>query len=188
MLTKRSRSTNTNKPGMVTNRRNLSIRAIASLFPSKSFFAGFPAKFFQYLDAPHKSSNFLLQIMPLSAIRNLSSKKPTETKRQPWGCRDSKPVGLSIVDALGNENAHERSSKSDNRIVLLGSQLKVQIPSTSQKSVFPNRAMDCTHSRAEFCGRNKKSLLDAILLSPARRSLLATPGPNSEPSALPLCK
>ncbi|XP_022999803.1 protein MARD1-like isoform X2 [Cucurbita maxima] len=54
-----------------------------------------------------------------------SPRTPITESKRPW---DSKGIGLAIVDALTEENSDPKPTKPETRMVLLGSQLKIQIP------------------------------------------------------------
>ncbi|XP_023515114.1 protein MARD1-like isoform X1 [Cucurbita pepo subsp. pepo] len=54
-----------------------------------------------------------------------SPRTPITESKRPW---DSKGIGLAIVDALTEENSNPKPTKPETRLVLLGSQLKIQIP------------------------------------------------------------
>ncbi|KAI0501231.1 hypothetical protein KFK09_016174 [Dendrobium nobile] len=186
MLKKRS-STACSKQGLMSDRISLpsptikfrSRPAVSSLNPSPGFLG---------TEASVMITTSTLE--PFSAAGNhiFSDRKPkassnnsSETKVHPWDVINSNKVGLGIVDALSNEKADKKSSNFESRMVLFGSQLKVQIPSTSQNSAFPTCSVVSPHSLIEFGVKNKNSKLAMALLSPERRCLTATT-PTSKPS------
>ncbi|KAK8943012.1 hypothetical protein KSP39_PZI009026 [Platanthera zijinensis] len=125
----------------------------SSLFPSTIPFFGFSTKLFSVPESTVKISNFTQDSKPrTSAIKHRMS-----------------PVGLSIVDSL----TREKSSVAENRIVWLGSKIKVKIPSNSIQMA------ESPHTTVEFGFKNKDSLLAMSLLSPRRKSSPATAIPGS---------
>ncbi|KAH0457701.1 hypothetical protein IEQ34_013016 [Dendrobium chrysotoxum] len=193
MLKKRS-SAACSKQGLMSDRISLlsptikfrSRPAVSSLNPSPEFLG---------TEASVMITTSTLETKPFSAAGNhiFSDRKPkassnnsSETKFHPWDVINSNKVGLGIVDALSNEKANKKSSKVESRMVLFGSQLKVQIPSTSQNSAFPTCSVVSPHSLIEFGVKNKNSKLAMALLSPERRSLSATT-PTSKPSPSAFC-
>ncbi|XP_039129989.1 FCS-Like Zinc finger 8-like [Dioscorea cayenensis subsp. rotundata] len=75
----------------------------------------------------------------------------------------SRPVGLGIVDALTDDEGHGNPLNQDSRMVLFGSKLKIQVPS-SINGPFGSPPS----SPIEFGIKTKTSQL--ALFSPARRS------------------
>ncbi|GMY21770.1 protein mard1 [Fagus crenata] len=59
-----------------------------------------------------------------------------ETKRH-WDNLDPKGIGLAIVDALNEEKSDPKPSKPESRMVLFGSQLKIQIPPLPNSVLSP---------------------------------------------------
>ncbi|WOL07965.1 hypothetical protein Cni_G16716 [Canna indica] len=142
-----------------------------SLFPSPSLFAAF---------SPNSSSDSEVAMSPTSILetKSLSSlgnhffsdrqqKKPAfgspTAKQHPWTNGESKAIGLGIIDALNEEKSDKISSQSTSRMVLLGSQLKIQIPPLCPSSVSP------VGSPIEIGINNRDH--QPVLLSPAWRSL-----------------
>ncbi|PKA66079.1 hypothetical protein AXF42_Ash010489 [Apostasia shenzhenica] len=171
MLKKRSRAVSS---------RQFTSRPTSSPFPLPGVFVGLPPKGFKESEAAAMSPTSTLEMKPFVAAGNpragsLSNTSPP--KHHGWDDKDPRTVGLAIVDSLSNEKSDEKPSKGECRMVLFGPQLKVQIPSTSQNSVF-----DPNTSLIEFGVKNKDSQLAMALLSPARRSSLADAAPTSEPS------
>ncbi|PKU87863.1 FCS-Like Zinc finger 8 [Dendrobium catenatum] len=194
MLKKRS-STACSKQGLMSDRISLpsptikfrSRPTVSSLNPSPGFLGN---------EASVMITSSTLETKPFSAAGNhiFSDRKPkacsnnsSESKVHPWDVINSNKVGLGIVDALSNEKADKKSSKVESRMVLFGSQLKVQIPSTSQiNSAFPTCSVVSPHSLIEFGVKNKNSKLAMALLSPERRCLTATT-PTSKPPQSAFC-
>ncbi|KAI0511082.1 hypothetical protein KFK09_011704 [Dendrobium nobile] len=88
---------------------------------------------------------------------------------------DSRPVGLAILEAICSDNA-------DEKLVLFGSQLKVQILSINQNSSSRTLLVESPHSPIEFGIKNKNSQLAMAVLSPWRRSPLASTIPSMDNS------
>lgn len=154
-----------------------------------------PSPGFLNTEASVMSPTSILESKPFSAAGNhfISDRKPradsnnsSETKFHPWDVINSQKVGLGIVDALRDEKTDKKSSKVESRMVLFGSQLKVQIPSTNQNPVFATGSALSPRSLIEFGVKNKNSKLAMTLLSPQRRPLAAT-APTSEPSPSAFC-
>lgn len=175
-------------PSSSTEFRN---RPTASpLIPSPGFFAGFSPKGFSGTEAAVMSPTSILESKPFSVAGHhfisdtksrACSNTSSDTKVHPWDGRDSKIVGLGIVDALNDGIADEKSFNGESRMVLFGSQLKVRIPSAS-----PNQE---PHSLIEYGVKNKDSRLAMPLPTPERRSYLAAAAPTSDyssPLILPL--
>ncbi|XP_022138309.1 protein MARD1-like isoform X2 [Momordica charantia] len=105
---------------------------------------------------------------PLWAESNSPRTQVTESKR-PW---DSKGIGLGIVDALTEEKSDPAPTKPETRMVLLGSQLKIQIPPLQPPFVSP--ADESPKSPVEFGIKTRNSHLGSFSpgssLSPAKRS------------------
>lgn len=128
---------------------------ISPLFPlSPRLFRGFSQKGYSDIDAT-MSPTSILETKPFTPTANpffAESKKPRNHHQH-----QNQPVGLGIVDEL------KRPSKPESRMVLFGSQLKIQIPSMS-----PNGLVESINSPIEFGVKNKESQL--ALFSPARRA------------------
>lgn len=74
---------------------------------------------------------------------------------------DTRGVGLGIVDALNDDGpSDQKFSKPDSRMVLFGSQLKIQIPPLSSPST------DRPQSPADFGIKTRNSLLELFSASP----------------------
>ncbi|XP_008778118.1 FCS-Like Zinc finger 8-like [Phoenix dactylifera] len=165
----------------------------SSLFPSPRPSVGFSAKGFSDSEAA-MSPTSILETKPFSSsVRNpffsdRNSRKPpseaaaantiSESRHRPWDNGGSEPIGLGIVDALSNDKADAKSSKPDSRMVLFGSQLKIQIPSVHPNSISLAGSFETPYSPIEFGIKNEDSQL--ALLSPARRSLIRFPNMGPE--------
>lgn len=107
----------------------------------------------------------------------------TESKR-PW---DSKGIGLAIVDGLTEENSDPKPSKPDTRMVVLGSQLKIQIPPLPP---FVSTVDDSPISPIEFGIKRRNSHLGSLSpvssLSPAKKSAFGFSSSGQETPNSPL--
>ncbi|URE30806.1 DUF581 domain containing protein [Musa troglodytarum] len=160
---------------------SLSKPTASSLFPSPRLLRSFSSKGFADSEAA-MSPTSILETRHLSSFGNLlcsdkqQLKKPpcevvsasTENKHHSWNYGRSEPIGLGIVDALNDDKAKE-SSKAERRMVVSGSQLRIQIPSINSNSGSLGRSMELPSSPIEFGIKNKDSQL--ALFSPVRRSL-----------------
>ncbi|KAL6970436.1 hypothetical protein U1Q18_030136 [Sarracenia purpurea var. burkii] len=101
-------------------------KPISSMFSSPKFFTGFVPKCFTDIE-PIQSPTSILDSKPFSTRRNPFFPKPeNRIQRQKL---DSRRVGLGIVDALSEELSDDpNQSKPKSRMILFGSQLKIQIP------------------------------------------------------------
>ena len=152
-------------PSPMSNNRKLSS---SFLFRSSS------SKGFSETEAVMSPTSILEPFMGLRSSFWSESNSPrtplTESKR-PW---DSKGIGLGIVDALTEENSDQKPTKSDTRVVLLGSQLKIQIPPLPQ---FVSPTDDSPRSPAEFGIKTRNphlgSLSPVSSLSPAKKSSIS---------------
>jgi hypothetical protein len=103
-----------------------------------------------------------------------NSKTQHEHKRC-WDKLESKVVGLGLVDVLVDEKNNEVNSKSENRTVLFGSQLKIQIPPfLPTSSTFSSSSESSPLSRGEFSIKTRNSHLGfssgSFSLSPVGKS------------------
>lgn len=127
----------------------------SSFFSSPRLFTSFASKGF-YESESVMSPTSILDSKPFSAIRNPffaeTNSKNTENcteHRRHWENLDSEGIGLGIVDA--------KFSKPESRMVLFGSQLKIQIPPlppsiSKYPSSSPNSAYETPNSTRVFSG------------------------------------
>ncbi|KAF9622608.1 hypothetical protein IFM89_032507 [Coptis chinensis] len=93
-----------------------------------------------------------------------SSQESLLDKKHPWVKKlDSRGVGLGIVDALNDEGSDKKLSKPDSRMVLFGSQLKIQIPPSSQ---VPPPETEYLQSPADFGIKTRNTQLELFSSSP----------------------
>ncbi|ONK74331.1 uncharacterized protein A4U43_C03F5140 [Asparagus officinalis] len=168
MLKKSSRPAVSSKQGLMADpfslpspTGNCSKPPSSPLFPlSPRLFVGFVPKGFSDIDAA-KSPTSILETKPFTPTSNpfFSDKKPRKPLVE--STQEAKlhhqPVGLGIVDAL------KKPSKPDARMVLFGSQLKIQIPAKS-----PNGLVEPLQSPIEFGVKNKEAQL--AMFSPMQRA------------------
>ncbi|KAI0497532.1 hypothetical protein KFK09_020763 [Dendrobium nobile] len=183
MLKKRSKTVSS-KQGVVSH--NISLTPLIGnltqrppscfLFPSINPFSSFSPTVFSDSQASVSRPNFSLDFKPFFSIGN-----PLISNRKPKTCclkngsyfswekipGDSRPVGLAILEAICSE-------KADEKLVLFGSQLKVQILSINRNSSSRTLLVESPHSPIEFGIKNKNSQLAMAVLSPGRRSPLAS--------------
>ncbi|KAJ6844028.1 protein MARD1 [Iris pallida] len=134
-------------------------------FPSPRVLVGFAPKSFLDANEIAMSPTSILETKPFSTIANsffAADKNPRKPTPEPPARETAahQPVGLGIVDAL-----KKSSSRPDSRMVLFGSQLKIQIPSLAAPAA--GGAVDSPKSPIEFGIKNKNSQL--ALFSPATR-------------------
>ena len=129
----------------------------SSFFSSPRLFTNFTSKGGFHETETMMSPTSILDSKPFSGFKNpfwSETNSPStpgggEHKRY-WDKLDSKGVGLGLVDALVDEEKHgEITSKPETRMVVFGSQLKVQIPPLPPATtLFPSES---PKSRADFC-------------------------------------
>ncbi|CAL9077113.1 unnamed protein product [Musa acuminata var. zebrina] len=133
-----------------------------------------PSSIFPLCLSYHGSSDSEAAMSPTSILetKNLSSTgnhffSDRQPNKPPFDAvttttATSSAIGLGIIDALNGEKSVAISPKAQSRMLLLGSQLKIQIPSLCSGSMSP------VGSPIEFGLKNRDSQL--ALLSPAPAS------------------
>ncbi|KAL0561407.1 hypothetical protein IC582_001833 [Cucumis melo] len=170
-------------PSPTSNSRKLS----SSFFGSPRLFTSSSSKGLSETEAVMSPTSIL---EPFLGLRNSfwgESNSPrtqlTESKR-PW---DSKGIGLAIVDGLTEENSDPKPSKPDTRMVVLGSQLKIQIPPLPP---FVSTVDDSPISPIEFGIKTRNSHLGSLSpvssLSPAKKSAFGFSSSGQETPNSPL--
>ncbi|XP_010932772.1 FCS-Like Zinc finger 8 [Elaeis guineensis] len=152
----------------------------SSLFPSPRLFSGLSPKGPSDCEAA-MSPTSILETKPFignpfftdrnqrRSIRDaIAPTTANQSRHHPWDNGDSKAIGLGLVDALNNEKIDKQASKPESRMVLFGSQLKIQIPPIQSSSISPSGSIESPRSPIEFGIKTKNSQL--ALYSPARRS------------------
>ncbi|MQM14339.1 hypothetical protein Taro_047270 [Colocasia esculenta] len=198
MLRKRSRGVGS-KQGLMPDYSSLPSpiakynRPTTSLFPSPRPFVGFTGKGFSeaesvmsptsILEAKHFSATgnpFLCDRNPRKSPLEVAD-PPTDSRHHSWENGGSRGIGLGIVDALKDEESKQKSSKPGSRMVLFGSQLKIQIPPLFPTPVSQTLSVDSPHSPIEFGIKTKNLLLGS--LSPGWRSSVGSGSLGPEASS-----
>ncbi|XP_057508844.1 FCS-Like Zinc finger 8-like [Actinidia eriantha] len=135
MLRNRSRALTT-KQALMADQSSLSplsqnqTRPISSLFNSPRFFNGFLTK--SPSETPTISPNSILDTNPPFGYdkTQYQSRKILSGNKQSSENRDRKGIALALalVDSLNDEKTDEKFPKPNSRMVLFGSNLKIQIP------------------------------------------------------------
>ncbi|KAH7653261.1 Zf-FLZ domain-containing protein [Dioscorea alata] len=183
MLKKRSRtvSSSSSKQSLQSPTGKYNRMASSSLFPSPRLFVGFSSKGFTDTEPAAMSPTSILETKPFSSIGNpfFSDRNPRKPVNEtnvplesnkhhhPWDNGDSKAIGLGIIDALTNEKANDKSSKQDSRMVLFGSQLKIQVPYINSGPISPTCSVESPNSPIEFGIKTKDSQLALYSPPPA---------------------
>ncbi|GFY85054.1 mediator of aba-regulated dormancy protein [Actinidia rufa] len=162
----RKRSTTTSKQALMADYGSLPspndkyTKPTSSIFSSPRLFTAFASKSFTDRTESVMSPTSILDTKPFSASRNPFWSDPQTTKspkpdiRTHWDSLDSGKVGLGIVDHLFDEKSGPKLSKPESRMVLFGSQLKIQIPPLPPSGLSP---AESPKSPADFGIKTKKS-------------------------------
>ncbi|PSS14606.1 hypothetical protein CEY00_Acc15173 [Actinidia chinensis var. chinensis] len=154
MLRNRSRALTT-KQALMADQSSLSplsqnqTRPISSLFNSPRFFNGFLTK--SPSETPTISPNSILDTNPPFGYdkTQYQSRKILSVNKQSSENRDPKGIALALalVDSLNDEKTAEKFPKPNSRMVLFGSNLKIQIPkSPNSPSDFGIKTRDSQFS------------------------------------------
>ncbi|GFY98804.1 hypothetical protein Acr_13g0002050 [Actinidia rufa] len=122
-------------------------RPITSLFNSPRFFNGFLTK--SPSETPTISPNSILDTNPPFGYdkTQYQSRKILSGNKQSSENRDPKGIALALVDSLNDEKTDEKFPKPNSRMVLFGSNLKIQIPkSPNSPSDFGIKTRDSQFS------------------------------------------
>ncbi|KAL7210181.1 hypothetical protein ACSBR1_031695 [Camellia fascicularis] len=139
-------------------------RPTSSIFSSPRLFTGFAS------NESLRSPTSILDTKPFSALRTPIwsdthlTKSPKLENRTHFIKLDSRGVGLGIVDALSDEMSDSKQSKPDSRMVLFGSQLKIQIPPLPPSVLIS--PSESPKSPADFGIKTRNSQLGSFSLSP----------------------
>ncbi|XP_028795341.1 FCS-Like Zinc finger 8-like isoform X2 [Neltuma alba] len=128
----------------------------SSFFSSPGLFTNLTSKGFFETETIMSPTSILDSNKPFSVFKNpfwseTNSPRtpPSSSLEQPrryWDKLDSKPVGLGLVDSLIDDDQNPNfSSKPDNRMVVFGSQLKIQIP-----LIAPSESMKPPEKKSGF--------------------------------------
>ncbi|XP_043691128.1 FCS-Like Zinc finger 8-like [Telopea speciosissima] len=148
MIRKRSRSVTPNQSlmadhGSLPSPTDRYIRRSSSFFSSPRLFTSLSAKGFSETDAVMSPTSILDNKglgTPIWSERNTPrSPELNLENKHPWEKLES-GVGLGLVDVLNDEKTDNNFSKPDSRMVLFGSQLKIQIPHLSPSVFSPTES------------------------------------------------
>jgi hypothetical protein len=191
MLRKRSRGTTSNQALMadfspLPSPTDKYRKPTSSLFISTRLFTNFTQKSFSETDSV-MSPTSTLDSKPFSGLRNPFWSE-TNTPRNPepeikrhWDNLDSKGIGLAIVDALNEEKTDSKPSNPESRMVLFGSNLKIQIPPPPSSVLSP---AESPKSPADFGTKTRSSQLGSfssgLSQSPAKKSAFGSANSGME--------
>ncbi|XP_047317954.1 FCS-Like Zinc finger 8 [Impatiens glandulifera] len=136
--------------GALPSSKDIYRKPKSSIFLSPRLFSSFSSKGINDTESL-LSPTSILDGKPFSVLRNpfWSDSKIVKPETRPsWDKLDSRGVGLGIVDALKDDKSTPDLSKPDTRMVLFGSQLKIQIPQLPP-SVFHSQS-ESPKSPADF--------------------------------------
>ncbi|XP_042509841.1 FCS-Like Zinc finger 8-like isoform X2 [Macadamia integrifolia] len=140
------------------------MRQASSFFSSPRLFTGFSAKGFSEMDAVMSPTSILDNKQfsglgtPTWSERN-TPRSPSLENKHPWEKLESGGVGLGLVDVLNDETTNKKFSKPDSRMVLFGSQLKIQIPQLPPSVLSPTES---PKSPADFGIKTRNSQLGSF--------------------------
>ncbi|XP_015088408.1 FCS-Like Zinc finger 8-like [Solanum pennellii] len=150
-------------------------RKTSSFFGSPRLFTCFAAKGFPDTESI-MSPTSILDSKPFTVLRNpfwSDPKSPKPESRVHFQKLDSKGVGLGLVDALIDEKSDSKEMNSVSRMVVLGSQLKIQIPTLPPTFNYPT---DSPPSPGDFGIKTRNSQLGS--LSPVKKSPFGSSNSN----------
>ncbi|KAI4345655.1 hypothetical protein L6164_012755 [Bauhinia variegata] len=160
----------------------------SSFFSSPRLFTNFTSKGLNEADAV-MSPTSILDSKPFSGFKNPfwsetnSPRTPAAEHKRYWDKLDSKGVGLGLIDALVDDKPGDIASKRpENRMVLFGSQLKIQIPLLPPPPSVPSLS-ESPKSPADF-GFKTRNFQTA---KPAFRSANSALGTLNSPTAFTGC-
>ncbi|KAG2727594.1 hypothetical protein I3843_01G159300 [Carya illinoinensis] len=185
MLRKRSRATSSKQASMADSSPLLSPtgkyrQPTSSLFICPRLFTNLSPKPFSETEAV-MSPTSILDSKPFSGLRNPfwsetnTPRNPEPETKRHWDNLNSKAIGLAIVDALSEERFDSKLSKPESRMVLFGSQLKIQIPHPPNSVISP---AESPKSPADFGIKTRNSQLGSsssgFSQSPAKKSIFGS--------------
>lgn len=138
----------------------------SSIFSSPRLFTSFASKGFTDTDTMSSPTSvlesryfsaFKTPFCPDSQYKNPRTSKPEY--RNHWDILNSKRA-LGLVDVLTDELSDPKLLKSESRMVLFGSQLKIRIPSLSPSLLSPS--VNSPLSPGDFCTRTKNSTIGSF--------------------------
>ncbi|KAF5203247.1 Fcs-like zinc finger [Thalictrum thalictroides] len=161
--------------GSLSSPNDKQIKPTSPFFGSPRFFAGFSVKGSSEIESAMSptstldSKSFCAFVNPFwsdkttKTTSRLSSEPSLENKHHLFEKKlDSKGVGLGIVDALNDEETNKKLFKPDSRMVLFGSQLKIQIPSLPTSVLSP---AESPRSPADFGIKTRNPQLGSLSFS-----------------------
>ncbi|KAJ6771615.1 FCS-LIKE ZINC FINGER 8 [Salix koriyanagi] len=150
---------------------------------------GFTFKSFSETTEAIMSPTSILDSKPFSGLKNPfwhdanpSPKALEPESRRHWDKLDSKGIGLGIVDALDDEKTDSDLSKPERRMVLFGSQLKIQIPPLPPPFLSPTDQSPKLHGDFGIKTRNSQfgSFSSGLSPSPVKKSLFGSANPGMD--------
>ncbi|CAN6551643.1 unnamed protein product [Malus baccata var. baccata] len=170
--------------GSLLSPREKHTKLTSSFFANPRLFTSFTSKAVSESDAV-MSPTSILETKPFLGLRNpfwSESNTPRtpepESRRIHWDKLDSKGIGLAIVDALNESDPKPSNPKT--RMVIFGSQLKIQIPPLQPSVLSPSRS---PKSSADFSTKTENSHLGSfssvLSQSPEKKSLFESETMNS---------
>ncbi|CAI9771309.1 unnamed protein product [Fraxinus pennsylvanica] len=133
----------------------------SSFFISPRLFNGFVSKGIFADSESMLSPNSILDNKPFLAGKNPSGSNlntpktaKIENRGHNWEKLDSRGVGLGLIDALNDEKSDSNLSNHESRMVLFGSQLKIQVPPLPPSVFSP---VDSPRSPGDFGIKTRNS-------------------------------
>ncbi|XP_050372705.1 FCS-Like Zinc finger 8-like [Argentina anserina] len=176
---------------MADNSSLPSPRPTSSFFSAPRLFTSFTSKPFTETEVV-RSPTSILETKPFFGLRNPfwsesnTPKTPEPETKRHWDKLDTKGIGLAIVDALIDDDGSDpKPSKPQTRMVIFGSQLKIQIPPLSSSVLSPS---DSPKLEAVFGIERTNSggpFSSGLSQSPAMRSPFGTVGSGNETPVSP---
>ncbi|CAL5432999.1 unnamed protein product [Camellia sinensis] len=112
---------------------------ISSFFGSPRFFNGFQAMGHSETETMSPIPNSISDIKPFSPVGNQFPKNFSGNKHS-WENLNPKGIGLAIVHSLDDDMTERKFSQPNNRMVLFGSKLKIQIPQLPTSAFSPSES------------------------------------------------
>ncbi|PIM98338.1 hypothetical protein CDL12_29182 [Handroanthus impetiginosus] len=112
----------------------------SSFFSSPRLFTGFVQKGCNETESIMSSPTSILDSKPFAGLKNPFLSDPKTPQPENKNIWETRGVGLGLVDALIDEKSELNSWKIDSRMVLFGSQLKIQVPPLPPSVPSPNES------------------------------------------------
>ncbi|KAJ4968980.1 hypothetical protein NE237_015681 [Protea cynaroides] len=165
MLRKRSRGAVTSRQDFMADHVSLPSPTNRYIRHASSFFKSTVAKGFSEMDSVISPTSILDTKLfsapgtPIWSNRSTTkSPEPNLENKHPWVKPESGGVGLGLVDVLDDDKTN-KFSKPDSRMVLFGSQLKIQIPPLPPSVLSP---AESPKSHADFGIKTRNSQLSSF--------------------------